>query len=200
MDHYYIYCLHNEDLPEYYVGHTKDLKDRMHCHKYDANSRSSNRKVYQYINNNGGINNFKMEVLDEIYCDLQEAKKLERYYTELLGATLNFEVPGRTKKEYRQDNKEKISKQNKKYKQDNKEKIKKYYQDNKEEFKDYYQDNKEKIIERIKKYYQNNKQEILEKQGIKFTCICGSTTTHHRQTRHFRTQKHINFIRENIGY
>jgi hypothetical protein len=35
--------------------------------------------------------------------DLQEAKKLERYYTELLGATLNSDVPGRTFKEYYQD-------------------------------------------------------------------------------------------------
>ena len=98
MDHYYIYCLHNDDLPEYYVGHTKDLKERIRCHKKD--SKKINYKVYKYINDNGGMNNFKMEVLDEVYCNLQEAAKLERYYTELLGATLNSNVPGRTHKEY----------------------------------------------------------------------------------------------------
>ena len=171
MNHYYIYCLHNENLPEYYVGHTKDLYQRWHCHKTDGNGRSSNRKVYQYINNNGRINNFKMEVLDEIYCDLQEAIQLERYYTELLGATLNSDVPGRTHKEYSALH-DPI----------------------------YYKNNKEQILEKKKVYYINNKETIREKQDQKFTCICNSEIRKNEKQRHFKSQKHINFIRENIGY
>ena len=66
---------------------------------YFLKSRCSTIKVYKYINSNGGINNFKMEVLYESYCNLEEATRLERYYTELLSATLNSEVPGRTQKE-----------------------------------------------------------------------------------------------------
>jgi predicted GIY-YIG superfamily endonuclease len=154
MEHYYIYCLHNENVPEYYVGHTVDLNQRWHKHKNTC--KKKNYKVYQYIRDNGGIDNFKMEVLYETYCSLEEAAKLERYYTELLGATLNTQVPNRSKKEY--------------------------------------QDKYNPI------YYKNNKKTILEKHGIKFNCICGSTTTHDHQARHFKSKKHINFIRENIGY
>ena len=180
MDHYYIYCLHNEDLPEYYVGNTKDLNERWKNHKKDSKTLSF--KVYKYIRNNGGINNFKMEVVDEICCDLENAKKLERYYIELLGASLNSDVPGRTdeeyKKEYYQNNKQKINKYNKKY----------------------YQENKQEMCEQHKEYRQNNRQEISEKRKEKFTCICGSVTRKNDQARHWKSEKHINFIKENIGY
>ena len=121
MEHYYIYCLHNENLPEYYVGHTKDLKERIRCHikrSKNLNLNDAYSKLYKYINNNGGINNFKMEVLYETYCDLEEAIKLERYYTELLGTTLNTQVQGRTNEEYWQmyykNNKDKILEADKK--------------------------------------------------------------------------------------
>ena len=120
MDHYYIYCLHNEDLPEYYIGSTKNLTNRWYGHRGDS-KRHPNYKVYKYINNNCGINNFKMEVLDEIYGDKQDARKLERYYIDLLCATLNEREPGRTQKEYdawqkpiyRENNKEQISEKRK---------------------------------------------------------------------------------------
>ena len=173
MEHFYIYCIHNDDLPEYYVGHTKNVYHRWHKHK--NKSKTENYKVYQYINNNGGIDNFKMEVLDEIYCSLEEAAKLERYYTELLGATLNTQVPSRTKQEYAA-----------KYKK---------YQDN-----NYYQKNKEKLNKIRNERYHKNKDEINEKRKEKFICICGSTLRDCAKQRHFRTEKHIQFIRENIGF
>jgi len=166
MEHYYIYCLHNEDLPEYYVGHTKDLKMRWKAHKDDS-KKYSHFKVYKYINNNGGIKNFKMEVLDESYCDLQEAKKLERYYMELLGATLNKQTPGITKTESH------------------------YLWVNK---------NREKTREIDAKSKQKNKEKIKERYSQKFTCVCGSSTSIYHKQRHFKSEKHIDFIKFNIGY
>ena len=142
MEHFYIYCIHNDDLPEYYVGHTKNVYHRWHKHK--NKSKTENYKVYQYINNNGGIDNFKMEVLDEIYCSLEEAAKLE----------------------------DKI----------------------------YYQKNKEKLNKIRNERYHKNKDEINEKRKEKFICICGSTLRDCAKQRHFRTEKHIQFIRENIGF
>ncbi len=173
MEHYYIYCLHNDDLPEYYVGHTVNLYHRWGKHKNQC--KTKNYKVYKYIRINGGFDNFKMEILDESYCSLEEATKLERYYAELLGATLNTQVPSRTKKEY--SNKYKKS-QDKKYRDKNREKLNK------------------KRTER----YHNNKDEINEKKKTKITCICGSECAINHRARHWKTQKHINFIRENIGY
>jgi len=206
MENYYIYCLYNDELPEYYVGHTKDLKRRFAKHK--QKSKNKNYKVYKYINNNGGIDNFKMEVLDKTYCDKQDARKLERYYIELLGASLNSDIPGRIKKEYYNDNKQKISEKAKEYYQNNKEKIsekrKEHRQDNKQQIneqkKEYYQENIEKIKEKQRKWHQNNKQKISEKRKEKFTCICGSVTRKSDQAQHWKTKKHIDFIKENIGY
>ena len=155
MEHFYIYCLHNDDLPEYYVGHTTDLKERIRCHRKRCEKLDSipaHSKLYKYIRINGGFDNFKLEVLYETYCDIEEAIKLERYYTELLGATLNTQVPGRTLKEYWQV------------------------------------------------YYKKNKDNISEKDKEKFTCICGSTYRKRERTKHWKTTKHIQFIRENIGF
>ena len=156
MDHYYIYCLHNDDLPEYYVGHTMNWTRRWDKHKCESVKSRKHLKVYQYINSNGGIDNFKMELLYETYCNLEEAIKLERYYKNLLCATLNTQEPGRTCKEYN----------------------------------DWWQP-----IHREK-----NKEQINEKKKKKFTCICGSQYSKGNQQRHFRSEKHINFIRLNIGY
>ena len=60
-------------------------------------------------------------------------------------------------KQYYQNNRENILKQQKQYNKDNKKKRKQYYQDNKEHFKEYkqkyYQDNAENISEKNKKQY-----------------------------------------------
>ena len=171
MDHYYIYCLHNDDLPEYYVGHTKNWDSRWNKHKCESVKSKKHLKVYQYINNNDGIHNFKMEVLDYLFGTKNEAIKLERYYMELLGATLNSDVPGRTKKEY-----------------------------DTWWHRIYRKKNEEQFAEKKKKYYEKNKEEIIAKKKEKFTCICGATTRYGDKHAHFRTKKHINFIRLNIGY
>ena len=69
-------------------------------------------------------------------------------------------------KQYYQNNKENILKQQKQYNKDNKKKRKQYYQDNKEYFKDYrkqyYQDNKEYLKEKVHQYYQDNAESIKE--------------------------------------
>ena len=69
-------------------------------------------------------------------------------------------------KQYYQNNRENILKQQKQYNKDNKKKRKQYYQDNKEHFKEYrkqyYQDNKEYLKEKVHQYYQDNAESIKE--------------------------------------
>lgn len=74
------------------------------------------------------------------------------------------------RKKYREDNKEKISKEKKEYYQDNKEKIlqerKDYYSNNTEEILkrnlQNYEDNKEQYLIYKKEYYQENKEHLLD--------------------------------------
>jgi len=72
------------------------------------------------------------------------------------------------KKAYREDNKDKISKQNKAYKKDNKDKISKqtkaYKKDNKDKIKEqrnaYLEANRDKVKEQKKVYYESNKDKV----------------------------------------
>ena len=82
------------------------------------------------------------------------------------------------RKEYYEENKEKIKEYHKKhyeenkelykeYREENKEKIKEYhreyYEENKEYYKGYYEENKEKIKKRYKKWYKNNPEKQFNK-------------------------------------
>jgi len=109
-------------------------------------------------------------------------------------------------KQYREDNKEQILDQKKQYRQTNKDKIKQYYKDNKERIKQYTEDNKDKIAEKKKQYYAANKEQkvenqkqyyaanreqILEKQGQKINCpVCNCEVSKNHFTRHEKSQKH----------
>jgi uncharacterized protein (UPF0179 family) len=53
---------------------------------------------------------------------------------------------------------------------------------------------KEYEKEHHKEYYQDNKAKILEQLNEKHNCPCGRTYTHVNKARHYRSQKHCDFI------
>ena len=81
---------------------------------------------------------------------------------------VNFNIAGRTSKEWKDDNKEKHKEYQKQYHINNSEKLK-------ERNKQYQINNKETIKEQKKQYYHNNKETIKEKRKIKVNCeYCNS--------------------------
>ena len=186
---YFVYKLFNPDYPEFYVGSTKDMKARKRNHKTDCNNPNGPRynfKVYEYIRSNGGYDSWNYEILEHIRNSINvvELRNVERKYIEELKPSLNIDIPNRTKKEWRQDNKEQILEYNKQYRQNNKEQIK-------ENYKQYYENNRE----HFKQYYENNRESIAEKRNQKFNCIvCGGKYTKKHKTTHFKSRKHQNFI------
>jgi hypothetical protein len=209
---YQIVCK-DSNVIESYVGSTVNLKNRIYKHKTNctnSNSEKYNTKIYQFIRENGGFNNWKFNILETIECvDEYDSYVIEQTYINDLKSELNSQsaFTGLTKKEYhqkyykeynkkyRQENKEKISEQTKKYRQENKEKIseqtKKYRQENKEKIseqtKKYRQENKEKINEKNKKYRVLNNDKINEK----YCClICKGSYIHQNISRHIKTKKH----------
>jgi hypothetical protein len=163
-------------ITDCYVGHTTDFIRRKQQHKNccdNQNNKKYYRKVYKYIRDNGGWDNFDMIMIEKYSCkNKYEAHSRERYWIETLNAKLNIAIPTRTKQEYCKDNKDEIKEYRKIYYEDNKddiiEKSKAYYKDNIVEIKEYrkiyYQDNKDDIIERSKAYYEENKNKVLESQ------------------------------------
>ncbi len=167
---------HNEC---YYGSTIQPLSKRMgqHREKYHKykNDDFSYITVFSLFDKYG-LENCKIELVENYECkSKEELHQREAYYIKNNDCVNKF-IPGRTKSEWREDNKEYL----------------------KEVKKEDYINNKEKVLERSKKRYEEKKEEIKEYRSEKIECECGSEYTKHHKKRHERTQKHINFISNTI--
>jgi hypothetical protein len=124
----YKICCKDIDIKDCYVGSTTCLRVRRSDHKSACNNQKGkeyNKLAYQFIRDNGGWDNWQVVMVEEYpECKSgEELLKYEREHMEMLRATLNKVVIGRTQKEYQEDNKEKISVKNKEYREKHKEEI-----------------------------------------------------------------------------
>jgi len=89
---YKIVC-NDSNVTQIYVGSTVNLKNRKKCHKYDCinpNSNKYNLKVYKFIRDNGGWNNWQFVILETKECiDEYEAYQIEQQYIDNLKSELN---------------------------------------------------------------------------------------------------------------
>ena len=104
-----IYKLHNDYMTEIYIGSTHDEIQREDNHKQRLNNENYhgyNYKVYQFIRENGGWDNWMFEVIEEYPCDnMTELVIREQYYYDLMKPELNMIRPYITeeeRKEYRE--------------------------------------------------------------------------------------------------
>jgi len=167
------------NIIDFYIGSSVDMKKRIGGHKSSCknpNSKEYNKKVYKFIRNNGGWDNWLFETLLEVQVESKKElrKKYERKFQLDLLPKLNVRVEGRT--------------------------IKQYYIDNKEErtkyFKEHYEDNKEERIKKSKEYNEKHKEEILKKANQKIKCECGGKYTHQNKSIHNKSKKHKYYIEE----
>lgn len=84
-------------ITDVYVGHTTNFVQRKYAHKRSCNNPKSvnyKLKLYTVIRENGGWNNWKMEIINFFECkDHYEARKKEQEYFISLNATLNSIEP-----------------------------------------------------------------------------------------------------------
>ena len=82
---YKIYCK-DTSVKDIYIGHTTNFVQRKYCHKQTCNTEkhaNHNLKVYKCIRNNGGWNNWRMDIIGLHEChDHYEARKIEQNYFE----------------------------------------------------------------------------------------------------------------------
>ena len=169
---YKIVCLDNS-VELCYVGSTANWKERQRQHKNNCNNENGklyNTKIYKTIREYGGWSNFKMIQLGtREQLNKREAEQIEEEYRINLKASLNTircyitgEQKKELRKEYIENNKEKIKEQRKEYYENNKEEkikyAKNYRENNKEQVKEYRENNKEKMKEYNKNYRENNKE------------------------------------------
>lgn len=99
---YKIFCK-DENIKDCYIGSTTNLNRRWIEHKSVCNNKKVkeyNYKLYKFIRENGGINNFNIVEIEKIKCNKKNSFIKERYWVEELKSNLNSEIPSRTKKEY----------------------------------------------------------------------------------------------------
>jgi len=162
-----IYKIYKEGDDNFYIGSTKEFHKRKICHKAKCNIE--NTKLYNYINENGGWDNFKMEVLE--YC--LEYEEREKELIQTLKPSLNMRLYDFNRKEY-------IKNYNKKYNEKNKEEIK-------EKYKQYRQE-----------YREENKDKINEWKKTEVVCECGAITSKSHIARHRKTKRHFKNLEKSI--
>ena len=118
----YIYKLESSfEDPGLYVGSTVNMRTRKNKHKSNCNNSNSNKynyKLYQYIRDYGGFNNWFMLTLEEFeYETKEQLREREQYWIKELKANLNSKDAVRDEdyqknydKKYNEENKEKKNK------------------------------------------------------------------------------------------
>jgi hypothetical protein len=164
-------------ITEVYVGHTTDFRRRKNEHKSSCNNperNDHNMKVYKFIRENGGWENWVMIEIEKFVCvDGNEARKRERYWIEHLNATLNNNIPTRTFNEYINDNKVVLQ-----------EKRKLYFE-------------KPEVRRKLIEYKLENAEQIKAKKKEKVVCECGVMTVRNNMWCHKQTKKHQNAMLKN---
>ena len=167
-----------------YIGSTtQSLSGRMTLHRHTFINISTGPKS-KILFDKYGFENCKIILIKKFPCTCKEELHAEEAKHIKNNNCVNKYIPGRTRKEWRKDNKEQVLQKNKQYRQDNKDKI---IEINKK----YYQDNKEQLVEKQKQYRQVHKEQITEKSKTKYHCICGSMPAIGNKAQHERSTKHI---------
>jgi hypothetical protein len=158
---------------EVYIGSTcNDLRYRKSGHKCKKNICNSKILFEKY-------DDVRIELVEDYPCNNRaELNKREGEYIRENNC-LNKNISGRTPKEWREDNKEKLTEQKREYDKINKEQKreyalknkekkrengKKYYENNKEKKREYQLKNKERISEKHRERYLKKKEEALIKE------------------------------------
>jgi len=163
-----IYKIVSDHTDEIYIGSTctkKGLSKRMGNHKYDYNNGYNGTSSKEILK----YDDAKIVLIELYPCNSkEELYARERHYIETTNC-VNKHIPSRTKKEWVEDNKKHI----KNYK------------------KQHYQDNKDILSQKGKEYRLQNQDKIKEK----FNCECGGKYKHSCRSIHFKTKKHIDFMK-----
>ena len=149
-----------------YIGSTcEQLCHRMARHRAHYKKKLNGKRRHDLSSydlfNEYGVENCKIELIEYFPCDtVQELRKREGEHIKNTEC-VNKCVAGRTKQEWREDNRDKIKEQNRKYKEQNRDKINEYkreYRANRYNIKEYPQANIDKILEQLRARYKLKKE------------------------------------------
>ena len=173
---YKIYEIRCNETDEVYIGKTiRTLRERLYDHKHLLDC-SSKQIILR--------GDFVMSQINE--CDTEEESiEIEARYIRNTDNCVNIHIPGRTLKEWWENNKDEI-----------KIKQKEYYEAHKDEILEYAKEYREKNREYFIEYREAHKDKIKKKRKEKYTCDCGSTLTVGSKSKHEKTHRHLLYIKK----
>jgi len=202
---YKIICLDNS-VELCYVGSTANWKERQRNHRSKCNNENNklyNSNIYKTIRDNGGWCNFKMiEISKKEQLNKRQAEQIEEEYRVELKANMNSKKCYLTEEQqqnyhqnYREENVDKLLKQQQNYRDKNKNKVKARLQK-------WCEENKNKLLKYQQKYREANRDKVNERQ-IKYNekalekvkCDCGCMVSKLNLPKHQKTKKHINLMK-----
>lgn len=164
---YKIVCK-NLDIKDCYVGSTTNIVKRRGQHKEacnNPNSKKHNRRVYTFIRENDGWNNWSVIEIEKYEAkDGEDLRKRERYWIERLKATLNSHRAILYRQEFLEISRERDRKR--------------------------YEKEKEHRAEYAKNYYKKNKEKIDSIRKEELQCECGAIIKRSNMTEHKKSKKH----------
>jgi hypothetical protein len=134
---------------------------------------------------------FEIELLKKFPCESKEELLAEEGKFIKEKGTLNGQVAGRTKEQYKEDNKEYIAEKNQEWYEKNKER-------EQEKHREYNRQHKEHLGELNKQYYQDKKDIIRAKAKEKIICGCGMEMNREHLSKHKKRQIHIELMSKKI--
>ena len=212
---YKIYC--NITGETYYGSTVQSLAKRVGQHRETYHKWKKGDFGYMKSFDIIDRGEYVYSLVEEYPCENKEQLYArERYWIEN-NECINKHIPGRTNKEWYQDNKEKVLEKAKKHREQNKEHLlekeqeyreqnrenlragyKKYREQNKEKVaekqKEWREQNKEKVAEKQKEWREQNKEKISEKYKQKVVCDCGSEVAIGYLCKHKKTKKHLAWV------
>jgi predicted GIY-YIG superfamily endonuclease len=172
-----IYMIRSESANlTYYGSTTSPLSHRMGQHR-ETKKRHENGK-YHYVTSFKVMehNDYQITLVEKYPCnDKEELNARERWYI-ANNECVNKVHPGRTHREYHEDNRETILEKKKIYREEN----------------------LDKIREKDKIHYEKNKDKIKIKRSISRECSCGVKFINQNKARHERSKHHQNWIEQNV--
>ena len=169
-----------------YIGSTvKKLSERLGQHrtayKMFLDGKRGNVKSFEIIKN-GDYDIILLEECKDI-TNKEQLYARERYYIDSLEC-VNKVIPGRTSKEWYEDNKDQVTQYRKQYYEENKDQVTQYR-------KQYYEINQEEILNYQKQYYAAHSEKIKQHRNEKVICpFCHCQYTRINKTHHQRSLKH----------
>ena len=183
--HVYVYKISCNDpaVLDFYIGSTVNIIGRTACHRTKC-SKNSKVRLYEFINYNGGWDNWSVDVIEEFKnISLKQKKEIEKKYLEVYKPRLNKVVIGRTVKQYQRDNKEKLALYAKTLRLKNLEK-------NREYLRNRYHQNIEKYRASARRSYSKHKETITKNRHHIYKCLCGAEVKNYRRNECINSKGH----------